>query len=146
MDGFRPTREQVVDFLRTQDFGYIATLNDEWPEAVLVGFSCNDRLQVMFGTDAVSAKAMSIVRYQRVGFTVTDVRLRYQVKIRGYAMQMGDRAYRQRQAEHYAKLPSSLRFETEPGQVFYSIAPVKVWFRDLNPEHSRDWVETEIAI
>lgn len=143
MDVFGPTLEHVVSFLRNYDHGYLATADELWPEAVLVGFSANDLLEIMFGTDEISAKARNLTTNRRVGFTVTDAATRYQVKVRGRARMLDAAEYAKRRGSHYAKLVTSERFEREPGQVFYVIEPVWVKFRDTNPEHSRDWIEHE---
>jgi hypothetical protein len=143
---FTPTQSQIVTFLRKFDHGYITTVaRDQWPTPpVLVGFSANDELEIMFGTDEISGKAQNLEHNPRVGFGVTDVQLRYQVTMKGLAHRLTSPEYEARKEAHYAKLPGSRKYENEPGQVFYLIRPALVLFRDCNPEHSRDWHVTSL--
>jgi len=139
--GWRPTMEEVADFLDTQQLGTLATLGPNGqPQAARVAFSQNRQLELIIGTDEHSRKALNIEADPRVAYEVTDSQKRYTFQFEGMARRLSSEEFEPRAEEHFRKLPGSLPFKDIEGQVYFLLEPVWARFSDCNPH---PWVLTE---
>lgn len=77
---YRPNRDQLSDFIRSQALCVISSLNRSGaPEAATVAFSETKEGKLIIGTDSSSRKAQNIASDPRVAMTMTDSDKRYTV-------------------------------------------------------------------
>jgi len=95
----------------------------------------------MIGTSTASRKFANIAHNPKVSVTLTDEDRRLTVQYQGLARQMSPDEYSARRGDHYGKLPESLPFEGQEGQVFFTITPIIVRASDC--DHN-PWVVTEL--
>lgn len=140
--GFRPSRQEVYDFLLTQKLGVLATLGPEGqPQAATVAFSTTPGLEFVFGTDESSRKSHNITSRSKASFVVTDPSRRYTVQLEGDARSLSKQEFEENYAAgHFEKSPASIPFKDVAGQAFFVVSPVWLRFSDCNP---KDWELTE---
>lgn len=141
-EAFRPTKDQVVEFLDTQVLGTLSTITESGqPQGATVAFSQTPELEFIVGTDIGSRKSINMQNDEHVALTVTDGERRFTVQAEGRARMLGAKAFETTYATgHYNKLPASLPFKDVEGQVHFLITPSYVRFSDCNPH---PWVVTE---
>lgn len=142
MEGFRPTRGQVNDWLKGQVLGVMSTLNETGaPTSATVAFSVTESGELLVGTSETSRKSQNVDGDERVAMTVTNPGERYTVQLEGTARKLAQAAFELDYAEeHYAQRPESLPFKDEPGQTHILITPTHLRFSDCNPH---PWLLTE---
>jgi len=139
--GWRPTREQVSEFLRTQQLCVIASLDASGqPQAATVAFSETADGCFIVGTSELSRKTANIVDDPRVAMVMTDDEQRYTVQLEGTARLLTNEEFDTYAEEHYKQLPASRPFRDQPGEVNILITPHYLRFSDCNPY---PWVLTE---
>jgi pyridoxine/pyridoxamine 5'-phosphate oxidase len=125
-----PKYQPFLDFLKQHEECVLATVHANGaPQAATVGFSENEKLQLVFGTFSASRKFANLQHDQRVAVVVGfrgDITLQYEGRVRQLA---GDELEERLQA-HFVKLPGAVRYKSEPGQVYFSIEPT--WVRLIN--------------
>jgi len=143
-EGWRPTRDEVNDFLRAQVLCVLSTLDETGaPQGATVAFSVARSGELIIGTAETSHKSRNIDHDGRVAVTVTDAGERFTVQLQGIARKLTEEEFNtQYSDEHYAQRPESLPFKDEPGQAHIAITPRSIRFSDCNP-HS--WAITEFT-
>lgn len=141
-EGFRPTREQVNEWLREQVLCTLATLDETGaPTAATVAFSVTEAGELLIGTSEASRKSQNVDRDERVAVVVTDSEERITVQIEGTARKLAQKVFELSYAEeHYRQRPESLPFRDELGQTHILVTPSHVRFSDCRPH---PWVFTE---
>lgn len=144
-EGWKPTKQEVVEFLGTQNLCVIATLAvDGRPQTATVAFSESPNLEIIIGTDINSRKSQNMQREGRVALTITDPENRMTVQIEGLALLITKESFAEKYStRHYEKLPFSMPFKDIKEQVNFVITPTWVRFSDCRPY---PWVTTEIAL
>lgn len=139
---YRPTREQVSEFIEQQVIGVLSTLDAEGaPMSATVAFSTTQDGGLIVGTAEASHKSQNIDGDDRVAVTVTDAERRYTVQLQGTAHKLGQHAFEATYAErHYSQRPESLPFRDKPGECHILISPTHVRFSDCSVS---PWVTTE---
>lgn len=140
--GWRPTREEVNEFLRDQILCVLSTLDKAGaPQGATVAFSVAKSGELIIGTSETSHKARNVEYDERVAMTVTDAGERFTVQIQGIARKLTEAEFVSSYAdEHYAQRPESLPFKDLPGQTHILVTPQVIRFSDCNPH---PWVITE---
>lgn len=143
-DGWKPTKEELVEFLGEQRLCVISTLADDGrPQTATVAFSETAKLEIIIGTDVNSRKSQNMQRDPRVALTVTDPDNRITVQIEGKAKLLTKEKFQAiYSARHYQKLPFSLPFKDIKEQVNFAITPTWIRFSDCKPY---PWVTTEYS-
>ncbi len=142
--GWRPSRDEVNEFLRGQTLCVLSTLDESGaPQGATVAFSVAQSGELVIGTDALSRKVQNIERDGRVAVTVTDSEERITVQLQGVARKLAETAFTADYADkHYAQRPESLPFKDVPGQTHIAVTPQAIRFSDCNPH---PWVVTEFS-
>lgn len=143
-EGYRPTRQQVDEFIDARVIGVLSTLDEDGaPVGATVAFSATQNGCWIVGTQESSRKAANIKGDPRVAVTITDADARYTVQAEGIARVLTSNEFVQEYAdEHYQKRPESLPFKDTPGECHILIEPLHIRFADcsVNP-----WVTTEFT-
>ncbi len=143
LEGWRPSRAEVFEFLNGQPLGVLASVDKSGqPQVATVAFSQTPELSLIIGTDEQSRKAVNIVNDPRVAFVVTDAEERYTVQLEGAAKILSKEEFAAYEQAHYDKLPASAPFKDIKGQCFIIIEPHYLRFSDCNPH---PWVLTEFT-
>ena len=141
-EGFRPTREELNEFIKGQVIGVISTLDENGaPMSATVAFSVTEGNDLMVGTSETSHKSQNVDRDSRVAVTITDAAKRYTLQLQGTARKVNEETFESVYAEaHFGQRPESLPFKDKPGQCHILITPPHMRFSDcsVNP-----WAITE---
>jgi general stress protein 26 len=141
-EGFKPSRDEVDDFIRKQILGVVSTVdNSGQPMSATVAVSVALDNGILFGTSETSQKALNIEQDERVAFNVTDSERRLEIQLEGRARILARKVFEKTYAEeHYRQRPQSLPFKDEPGQKHILVTPTHIKFSDcsVNP-----WLVTE---
>lgn len=142
--GWRPTREELNEFLKGQILCTFSTLDATGaPQGATVAFSVAKSGELIIGTNETSRKAQNVEHDGRVAVTVTDAGERFTVQIQGSARKLDEATFIAEYAdEHYAQRPESLPFKDLPGQAHIIVTPKVIRFSDCNPH---PWVVTEFV-
>lgn len=140
--GWRPSREELNEWLRDQELCVFSTLDATGaPMGATVAFSVTKDGNLIVGTDENSRKSQNVDRDGRVAMTITDPERRVTVQLQGNAEKISHNVFeRTYEQEHYRLRPKSLPFKDEPGQCHILITPYHIRFSDLQPY---PWVITE---
>lgn len=122
--------ETVKQFLEGFDDCVIATVSaDGMPEAATVGFSHDEHMCIVVGTNGNTRKAVNLETNQSialvVGFSGTKT-LQYE----GIAQQLSQKELGKRLEQHFEKIPSARRFSQDKDQRYYLITPTWLRFTD----------------
>jgi general stress protein 26 len=141
-EGFRPTREQVSEFIKGQVLGVISTLDSNGaPMSATVAFSVTPDGELIVGTSETSHKSQNIDGDPRVAVTITDPAKRYTLQLQGKAQKVTEETFEAKYAEdHYGQRPQSLPFKDKPGQCHILITPAHMRFSDCS---TNPWAITE---
>jgi general stress protein 26 len=128
--------EMILDFMHRQNDCVLSTCGpDSSPQSAVVGFSENERGELMFGTFDASRKYQNLQRDSRVsvviGFDGSTT-----VQFEGTARQLIGDELLERQKAHFKKIPEVEQYKDEPGEVYFSITPT--WVRYTN-YHAQPW-------
>ncbi len=141
--GFKPTNQELYEWLDKQILCVIATQGDDgYPNGATVAFSQSPDLQFVIITDQDSRKAGNMMCSSKVALTITNEDDRYTLQLEGDAKQLTWDEFEPFAEHHYAKLPFSLPFKDIPGQTPFLIAPAHMRFSDVSV---RPWELTEIS-
>ncbi|HET6622638.1 MAG TPA: pyridoxamine 5'-phosphate oxidase family protein [Candidatus Saccharimonadales bacterium] len=140
-EGWRPSRQEVDDFLREQTLCTIASLDaDGHPQVATVAFSVTEDHKLIIGTNESSRKAGNIARDPHVAVVVTDEDQRYTVQLEGTAQILSPEEFEPYSDEHYNQLPASRPFKDQPGEVNILVGPTHLRFSDCDVH---PWQKTE---
>ena len=142
-EGWRPTRTDLSDFLRTQPLCTFSSVDSEGkPQGATVAFSETVDGDFIIGTSELSRKSTNVDANPNVAMTITDMERRYTVQLEGVARKLGAEAFVAYAEYHYEQLPASRPFKDTPGQVNILVSPTSIRFSDCNPH---PWVLTEFT-
>lgn len=141
-EGWRPTSQELGEFLRGQTLCSIATIDAEGkPSIARVAFSVSEAGEFIIGTSEASRKAENIAANSAVALETTDENKRYTVQAEGLARAVEAEEFNEVYAdEHYNQLPASRPFKDQPGQVHFVITPTWLRFSDCSVQ---PWQLTE---
>jgi general stress protein 26 len=117
----------MKNYLDERFLGVISTVSkDSKPESAYVGYSCNDRFELIIGTSRNSRKADNIAANSAVSIVVAD--LTGEVQYEGVAEPIKTEDYESMIAEgRFKKLPSFDKYRQDPTQIYLCIKPT--WAR-----------------
>lgn len=144
VEAFRPTREELNEWLKGQVLCTLSTLDEtSAPMGATVAFSVTKNGELLIGTSETSRKSQNVDRDERVAVTVTDSEERLTAQIQGTACKLSQDVFERDYAdEHYSQRPESLPFKDETGQCHILITPKHIRFSDV---HVYPWAVTEFT-
>lgn len=112
----------------------VATVNPEGnPQAATVGFSIDEKFQVIIATNESTRKANNISNNSNIALVVGfsgDTTLQYE----GIAEKTPTNELGSRLEEHFKKLPGAKKFANDAGQAYFLIKPTWLRFTDYTAE------------
>jgi general stress protein 26 len=143
-EGWRPSREEVNQFIQDQVIGVVSTLDETGaPMSATVAFSVSKEGELLIGTSEASNKSKNVDRDPRVAVTITDAERRQTLQVQGMARKLSKVAFEADYAEeHYRQRPQSLPFKDDPGQCHIAITPTRMKFSDVSVF---PWVVTQYS-
>lgn len=142
-EGWRPSREELSDFLRTQSFCVFSSVDANGaPQGATVAFSETHDGDFIIGTSVSSRKSANVDGNPHVALTVTDSVRRYTVQMEGIARKLSAEEFAEYADVHYEQLPASRPFKDAPGQVHILISPTHIRFSDCS---TYPWVLTDFT-
>ena len=127
------TRADLLEFLRLHQYAVVASHTSQGsPEAALVGFVANDRLELFFDSFDSTRKVANLRRDPRValvigGYTVGDERT---VQYEGEVDAPAGAELEQFKSAYFAVHPDGVRRSTLPGIAYFRVRPR--WIRYVN--------------
>lgn len=142
--GWKPTRFEVNEWLKTQVLGVVSTIDEKGqPMGATVAFSVTEKGELLIGTDENSRKSHNIDHNPHVAMTVTDADERLTVQLEGTARKLSNEEFESTYAaEHYSQRPQSLPFRDIPGQCHFVLTPSHIRFSYVKRQ---PWVITEFS-
>ena len=123
-------KKLILDFLKTQLLGVIATLDEKnnKPEAALVGFTELPTLELIFGTLNDTRKFANLQSNSKIAFVVPgpDMTVQYE----GVARMVEGAELEECRNLHLVKNPRAARIANNEKQRFFKVKPT--WLRYTN--------------
>lgn len=122
--------DTVKQFLAEFDDCVIATVNaDGKPEAATVGFSHDEKMCIVVGTNGKTRKAVNLETNQSIALVVGFEGVRT-LQFEGIAKQLSQQELSSRLEQHFKKIPSVRSFSKDSNQRYYLITPTWLRFTD----------------
>jgi general stress protein 26 len=133
-DGWRPSREEINQFIQDQVIGVISTLDETGaPASATVAFSVSLGGELIVGTKEDSEKSQNIDHNEHVAVTITNADTRHTLQVKGKARKLAKAVFEADYAkEHYRQRPQSLPFRDDPEQCHIAITPTRLKFSDVS--------------
>ncbi len=129
------SKSDIFDFLKLHRYAVQASLSaDGSPQAALVGFVANERLQLLFDSFDSTRKVANLRRDPRValvigGYTTGDERT---VQYEGIAETPSEAELEELKQAYFAVHPDGLRRAKLPGITYFRVRPLWIRYTDLN--------------
>ncbi len=120
-------KEKMLAFLQERFLCVVSTVTaDAKPEAAYVGFTCNEKLEIIIGTSNLSRKYANLQANPSIALVVAD--LNGEVQYEGQVSHMTFEDYdKVVEANEFRGLPNIEKFRNDPTEVFFRIRPT--WIR-----------------
>ena len=124
---------EVVDFMRTQKHGVVASTNDAVePQAAVVGYAVSDALELVFDTLGDTRKAQNLRKRPRLALTMWDEAKARTVQYEGDADEpKGDELARYK-ALYLSVFPDGREREAWPNITWFRVTPRWVRHSDFS--------------
>ena len=136
-------KQLIKDFLHKHELCVISTIDDKGnPGSAVVGFSENDSLELMIGTDSESRKYHNILKRPKVSVVVgwdDGITVQYE----GEARLLEGDELSEYQKNHFAKMPDAEKYKDLPTEVYFAISPKWIRYTDCTKE---PWEVKEITL
>ncbi len=129
------SKSDVFEFLKLHRYAVQAShLADGFPQAALVGFVANERLELFFDSFDSTRKVANLRRDPRTafvigGYTTGDERT---VQYQGIVDTPAGAELEEFQRDYFAVHPDGVRRAQLPGIVYFRVRPVWIRYTDLN--------------
>jgi general stress protein 26 len=119
--------DQALELLSKLELCVISTIGEDGaPQSALVGFSENDKLEIMIGTSKKSRKFGNILKDPRASIVFGPVNNK-EVQYEGLAHELKDQELANRKKHHFTKRPGAIKYEDNPDQTYILVEPK--WIR-----------------
>ena len=136
------THQQIQDFLHKHQLCVLSTVNEKGnPESAVVGFSENDKLELMIATSNQSRKYKNMIGHSAVSVVVGWDKW-ITVQYEGVVRLLSDDELIEYQKNHFAKLPMTEKYKENPDEVYIAITPTYIRYTDCNKD---PWDVTELS-
>lgn len=130
------TKDKILEFLKAHEECVIATVNAQGlPQAAVMGFSENNKLELMLATHSNTRKFKNISRHPYVaivvGFEGTAT-----VQYEGRVRVLEGKELQERQIAHFRKLPDAEKYKNDP-EVYMSVTPTWVRYTDYSQKEGQ---------
>jgi len=95
------------------------------PESAIVGFSHNDKFELLVGTSVLTRKYANVQRNPHVAVVIGDEAA--EVQYEGTIQQLDMAELDELLKDHFEKLPGTTKYLQDPNQVWFLITPA--WLR-----------------
>ncbi|HSW79885.1 MAG TPA: pyridoxamine 5'-phosphate oxidase family protein [Candidatus Saccharimonadales bacterium] len=121
---------KILDLMTKTDLCVFSTAtSDGQSHSAVVGFSANEKYEILIGTSSESRKFKAIKENPKVSLVIGwDENLTIQYE--GVASQLQGELLIERQRLHFAKLPESEEFKDEPDEEYISVSPTWIRYSD----------------
>ena|SRR2546429_8691246 len=135
-------KQQILDFIKKHDLMVISSANEKSePEAAVVGFGENDTFELIFGTSNLSRKYKNLVSNSKVAVVIGWDEGKT-VQYEGLARELVGEECEAFKKIYFAKNPDAKKYENEPDEVYFKIAPRWLRYTDLTQD---PWELVEIS-
>jgi general stress protein 26 len=124
---------EVIDFMRSQKHGVVATTNDAGePQAAVIGYVVTDALELVFDTLGDTRKAQNLRKRPGIALTMYDEAKARTVQYEGVADEPKGAALAPYKALYLAAFPDGRERETWPGITWFRVKPRWVRHSDFS--------------
>jgi general stress protein 26 len=126
------SKEEILDFINWQELCVISTTHqNNTPEAAVVGFSSNEKLEILVGTSVKSRKYANIQRKPQVALVIGYAE-KISVQLEGTAKEVTGEDLTPYLEDHFRKLPRTRKYLDSPDQRWILIIPKWLRYTDAN--------------
>lgn len=126
--------QEIYEFVKGQKLAIIATVNTHaLPEAAVVGFWTNERLEIYFATFASSRKHKNIQTNPKVA-AVIGWEAGKTVQLEGTVGELEEKEINEFKANLLGKIPTAAKFVEAEEERFFKIKPSWVRYSDLSKD------------
>jgi len=126
-------KDKVLELLKVNNHCVISSVNSAGtPESALVGFSEDDDLVIVIGTQKDSRKYSNISSNPQVSIVVADEEKNLEVQYEGEARIVAAEELGDRLNIHFEKLPTAGRRLSDPNQAWVKVEPHWIRFVDAS--------------
>lgn len=120
-------KDDMLEFLNKHILCVVSTVTEaSLPESAYVGFICNDKLEMFFGTSNQSRKYKNLVTNPAAAVVVADTTA--EVQYEGQAKEVSAEDYKALVSNGDCKeLPGYAKYRDDPNQAYFRISPT--WIR-----------------
>lgn len=121
------------EFLSQHETCVLATVKaDGTPQAATVGFSHNEKFEVLIGTNKKSRKYQNLIERPNIAMVVGFEGAKT-VQLEGTAKEVSPTEDRLK--AHYDKVPGAMKFKDQEGQTYFEITSTWLRFTDYTAEN-----------
>lgn len=126
-------KDKILEVMSKNKHCVISTVGPNGSsQSALVGFSVNDDLEIVFGTNSYTRKYKNILRNPNVSLVISLEEKKLSVQYEGRAEQLRGDELISRVGLHYDNGGAAIERLKDPSQVYFKIVPKWVRFVDAN--------------
>ncbi|MDB5170058.1 MAG: Pyridoxamine 5-phosphate oxidase [Candidatus Saccharibacteria bacterium] len=120
-------KDSALALIKSQRLCVISTVSSEGkPESAVVGFSINEKFEVIIGTSKKSRKFNNILQNPNVAIVFGPQEMRA-VQYEGLVKQLEGEELAARKKHHFEVHPWAVKYESDPDQTYFLVTPQ--WIR-----------------
>ena len=128
-------REQALGLIKGLDLCVVSSVNPQGnSESAIVGFSENDKFEIMIGTSKKSRKYQNILNNPSVSIVFGPLE-NQAVQYEGLAQLIEGEELAERKKIHFKKLPGAMKYESNLEQTYILIKPKWLRFVASGPKN-----------
>jgi uncharacterized pyridoxamine 5'-phosphate oxidase family protein len=133
----------IYDFLNARTLAVLSTVNDSGvPEAAVIGFGQNEKLEVIFGTDRASRKYSNMITNPKVALVI-GWENGETVQYEGLSRELEVDEISFVKDTYWAKSPQAEVQYKNPGQRYFIVTPLWIRHTDLK---TKPWTIKELPV
>jgi general stress protein 26 len=127
-------KKEILEVLKRFNVCVISTVSEgPKPEAAIVGFSCNDKLELVVGTSNHSRKFANLMKNPQVALAIGDNNA--EVQYEGVVSQLDVEVSSEWLEAHIKQTPAAKFYVNDPNQVWFRITPSWIKLSVHGPEN-----------
>ncbi len=130
-------KQEVLNFIKSNEHAVISTCRDNKPEAALIGFGETDDFELIFGTHSSSRKYQNLKENIMVAFVIGWKEDSITVQYEGRAVEIFGEELERYVNKYHQKVPSAVVHKNHPDQTYFKVQPTWMRYSDLSGKEER---------
>lgn len=126
-------KQIILDFIKRNKIGVIATTNSNQPEAAVVEYGETENFELIFDTFISSRKYQNLLKNPGVAFVIgwdEDITIQYE----GEANELKGEELKKYKEIYFKKNPRAKKWGGREGVTYFKIVPKWIRYSDLNQD------------